>query len=158
MLHYNVKPIRLMLRPSSLLAALLATVILGACLIVLCMPAHLMLRLGACLLIITAGAYAMMQHAWLSLPTSCRGLELNAKGELQLLLNDGKSLAVTISPVSYINASVTILNVLDSRHRRFSVILTADRVEAESFRQLRVWLRWGRHHWQVEAQPKDVRE
>ena len=79
MAHYNVKPLRLMVRPSRWLAALFIMVSLAACVIVLCMPLHhwfnfflaefFGLEFFICLAIIAAASYAVAQHAWLVLPT-----------------------------------------------------------------------------------------
>ena len=166
MAHYNVKPLRLTVQPSRRLAALFITVSLAACAIVLCMPLHLWfeffglesfgLKFFVCLAIIVATAYAVMQHAWLVLPASCRMLELDAKGGLQLLRNDGTREEALLLPDSFVNARLTVLNVKIGRRRR-SVLLTPDRTEAEAFRRLRVWLRWGRHDWRRTQVPEEVR-
>ena len=166
MAHYNVKPLRLMVRPSRWLAALFIMVSLAACVIVLCMPLHhwfkfflaefFGLEFFICLAIIAAASYAVAQHAWLILPASCRMLELDAKGGLQLLRNDGTREEALLLPDSFVSARLTVLNVKIGRRRR-SVLLTPDRTEAEAFRRLRVWLRWGRHDWRRTQVPEEVR-
>lgn len=70
MSHYSVKPIRLVLQRSQLLAAVLMQASLSACLIVLCMPVHLGLKLAACALIIAAAGFYIALHAWLLMPWS----------------------------------------------------------------------------------------
>lgn len=80
----------------------------------------------------------------LQLPGSLVSLELNGKGELHVMRKDGKTHRVEVSPESFVAPYLTILNLRISGkilHRH--LLVTTDRVDAEAFRQLRVWLRWG---------------
>lgn len=143
--HYSVKPIQLTLQPSYLLAAVLAAAGAGACLIVACMPLAISLRFLVCVPIIFATLYCIAQEALLSLPWSYAGLELNHKGELQLISQDGTRSAATVLPSSFMAAYLTILNLkLEHSRWRRNLIVTPDRVDSGAYRQLRVWLRWGR--------------
>lgn len=143
--HYNVKPIQLTLRPSYLLAAVLATAATGACVVVVCMPLAVSLKFLVCVPIIVATPYFIAQEATLSLPWSYVGLELDYKGELRLIRKDGTSSAATVLHSSFMAEYLTILNVkLEHSRWRRNLILTPDRVESGAYRQLRVWLRWGR--------------
>ena len=143
--HYNVKPIQLTLRPSYLLAAVLAAAAIGACLIVACMPLALSLKFLVCVPILLVTPYFIAQEALLNLPWSYAGLELNHKGELRLIRKDGTSSAATVLHSSFMAAYLTILNVkLDHSRWRRNLILTPDRVDSGAYRQLRIWLRWGR--------------
>ncbi|HEX5539083.1 MAG TPA: protein YgfX [Methylophilaceae bacterium] len=152
--HYSVKPIRLVLQRSYLLAALLMLASVSACLAVLCMPVHPGLRLAVGVLIMAAGTFYIVLHAWLGLPWSYRMLELDAKGELRLTRKDGASVVATVLPDSFVGAYFLILNVKVSGSRwRRSLIVTSDRAAAQPFRQLRVWLRWGRHDWRLQDLP-----
>lgn len=143
--HYNVKPIQLTLRPSYLLAAVLAAAAIGACFVVVCMPLAVSLKFLVCVPIILATPYFIAQEALLSLPWSYAGLELVHKGELRLIHKDGTSSAATVLHSSFMAAYLTILNLkLEHSRWRRSLILTPDRVDGVAYRQLRVWLRWGR--------------
>lgn len=154
--HYSVKPVRLVLQRSCLLAALFMLASLSACLIVLCMPVHLGLRLAVCIVIITAGILYTVLHAWLGLPWSYHMLELDAQGKLRLTRKDGTSVAASVLPDSFVGAYLLILNVKVSGSRwRRSLIVTWDRADTEPFRQLRVWLRWGRHDWRSQDLPEE---
>lgn len=148
MAHYNVKPIRLTLRRSLLLAASFAAASVAAVTIVLCMPVHPGIKIAACLLIAAAAIRTLLQHAWLALPGSYQGLEVDSRGELRLWRKDGTQQAAAVLPDSVAHPYLTILNIRAAGCRwRGSVLITPDRVDAEPFRQLRVWLRWGRHDW-----------
>jgi hypothetical protein len=155
MTHYSAQPLHLPLRPSPRLAALFITVSLAVCGIVLCMPLHNGARLVVCLAVVAATAYAVAHHAWLALPWSCRLLELDTAGKLQLLRRNGTCIEVAVLPDTVANARLTVLNVRAGR-RRISLLLTADRVDAEPFRRLRVWLRWGHHDWRRTQAPEEV--
>jgi toxin CptA len=81
----------------------------------------------------------------LRLPGSLVGLELNSKGELHVQRQDGKKQSVTVLADSVVLPYLTILNLkMDGRRWHRHMLITPDRVESNAFRQLRVWLRWGR--------------
>lgn len=150
--HYNVKPIRLVLRPSYLLAALLGGAALGACIIVACMPLSVWLKLLLCPVIAMAAAYHIAAQALLLLPGAWLQLELNSLGELQVSRKDGLVKAAVVLESSFVAAYLSILNLRISGSRwRVSLIITPERVDSTAFRQLRVWLRWGRQAVSEEA-------
>jgi len=142
--HYNVKPVHLSLKPSYWLATILGISSLGACIIVICMPMPISLRIVICVPVILAALYFIAEQALVLLPWSLTGLALNAKGELSAMRKDGLNSAASVQPSSFVAAYLTVLNlkVSDSRWRK-NLVLTPDRVDAEAFRLLRVWLRWG---------------
>lgn len=144
MSHYNVKPIKLNLKPSYWLAALLAASSLGACIIVLCMPMPISLKIFICVPVVLAAAYFIAQDTLILLPWSFTGLALNTKGELLVTRKDGLDSTASVLPSSFVAAYLTVLNlkISGSRWRR-NMLLTPDRVDGDVFRQLRVWLRWG---------------
>jgi toxin CptA len=79
----------------------------------------------------------------LSEPSSCTALVLE-KGAVALTLRDGKSLAGTVSRDSVVTPLLTLLNIKTGRGLLSrSVIILPDSMDAESFRRLRVWLKWG---------------
>lgn len=113
--------------------------VLGALLFALPLWAGLALAL----LLLCSLLYYLLRDAWLGLPTSCIGLIQEGEGAV-LLRRDGTRLSCAILQDSLVMPYLTVLNVLppESRFAR-SVVILADSMEAESFRQLRVWLRWG---------------
>ncbi|HZV99173.1 MAG TPA: protein YgfX [Methylophilaceae bacterium] len=143
--HYNVKPIRLALQPSYLLAVVLAGAALGACIIVAWMPLSLWLKLLLCLAIAVSAAYHIAAQALLLLPGAWLQLELNSLGELQVSRKDGLVKSAVVLESSFVAAYLSILNLRISGSRwQANLIITPDRVDSTAFRQLRIWLRWGR--------------
>lgn len=109
------------------------------------MPLAVSLKFLVCVPIIVATPYFIAQEALLSLPWSYVGLELDYKGELRLIRKDGTKNAATVLHSSFMAEYLTILNVkLEQSRWRRNLILTPDRVDSGAYRQLRVWLRWGR--------------
>jgi toxin CptA len=142
--HYNVKPIQLNLKPSYWLAGLLAVSSLGACIIVLCMPMPVSVKIFICVPVVLAAAYYIAQDALVLLPWSCTDLALNTKGELLVTRKDGLVSLAGVLPSSFVAAYLTVLILKTGASRwRRNLLLTPDRVDAEAFRRLRVWLRWG---------------
>lgn len=94
-------------------------------------------------LLLSSLLYYLLRDAWLRLPASCIGLV--QEGEAYVLLRrDGMHLRCGISPDSLVTPQLTVLNVLPQGARfARSVVILGDSMEAESFRQLRVWLKWG---------------
>lgn len=108
------------------------------------MPLAGLLKTGLVMLVAAASFYHVMD-ALLRLPWSLVRLELNGKGELHVTRRDGLKQQVSILPSSVVLPVLTLLNFrLEDQFRRRHMLITSDRVDAESYRQLRVWLRWSR--------------
>ncbi len=87
----------------------------------------------------------LLRDAWLRLPHSCARLVLEEEGAV-LVRRDGAELSCRILPGSMVTPWLTVLNILPQGARfARSVVILPDSLDAESFRQLRVWLRWGSH-------------
>ncbi len=96
----------------------------------------------AFLVVLSLGSH-LRREAWLSDPSST--VELILEGDqIMLTTRAGKHLACKLLQDSLVTPFLTVLNVLPlgARFSR-SVIILPDSLEAESFRQLRVWLKWG---------------
>lgn len=69
-------------------------------------------------------------------------------GECHLKQNNDENFVVHIMPDSFVSAYLTVLRVAPEEYRWFKVwqyryiFLLQDNIDAESFRQLRVYLRW----------------
>lgn len=88
------------------------------------------------------GLYALRLHARLSLLQSCRVLRLEQLPQVTLVQNDGQHLAGTLGAASVILPWLVLLDIRLATHRRRSVVLCADSLDADSLRRLRVALRW----------------
>lgn len=108
------------------------------------MPLALGLKLLLGVLVMVSSTYHVMD-ALLGLSWSLVGLELNSKGELHVRCKDGKKQSATVLGDTVVLPYLTILNLkIGDRRWRRHMLITPERVEPDAFRQLRVWLRWGR--------------
>lgn len=131
------------LQPSRYLAAMLITAhgITLAALLPLALPLWAKAALASLMLL------SLMHHlrrdAWLSAPSA--GVALMLEGErVVLTTRGGEQWAGQILHNSLVTPFLTVLNVLpQGAHFARSVVILPDTLDAESFRQLRVWLKWG---------------
>jgi toxin CptA len=88
-------------------------------------------------------AYHLWRDAWLSAPSAAVALVLEGD-QVVLSTRGGEQLTGKILRGSLVTPLITVLNVLpqSARHAR-SAIIMRDSLDAESFRQLRVRLKWG---------------
>lgn len=97
---------------------------------------------AACLLLLSLRD-GLLRHAWLALPHSCAGLVLEEEG-MVVVRRDGTHLPCRILPGGLVTPWLTVLNLQPQEGRSMlSVVLLPDSLDAESFRHLRVSLRWG---------------
>lgn len=149
MSYYSAKPIQLDLAPSANLVWMIALASLTACLVLLFLPLAAVLKALSVALIVAIAVYYIRQHGALTLPRSIVRLTLNPETGLLVMEKSGMSYQVTVLPSSFVAPYLTVLNLQATETgRRFSLILLTDNTEPEGFRQLRVWLRWGRE-WQA---------
>ncbi|WP_366910330.1 protein YgfX [Methylotenera sp.] len=142
-----MKPITLIFKPSTKLIALLisAGVFFSAMLLLTPIPLSLSVLL---LLIIISTSYFVMLDGTLSLPKSWKSLKINKAGECHMIQKNDEGFGVQIMPDSFVSAYLTILHVVPEEFKWFKfwqnryILLLQDNTDAESFRQLRVYLRW----------------
>ena len=86
----------------------------------------------------------LWRNAWLFAPSSAVTLLLDGD-RIVLTSRSGEQVAGKMLPDSLITPLLTVLNVLpQDAYLARSVIILPDSLDAESFRQLRVCLKWGR--------------
>lgn len=154
---------RLVLSSSAYLAALL-TVVHGLALLSLAavLPAWAAVASGG--LILASLAYYLLRDAWLMLGASCVALAMDEEG-VEMYLRNGKRVAGVVLKDSVVTPALAVINVRpqDARGTR-SLVILPDSLDAESFRELRVWLMWGDYPAQGDApmrrddQVRQVRE
>jgi toxin CptA len=107
------------------------------------------------LLILTAmlaTLHALALHALLLRPSSIVRIEVTASGEMRCMLRSGEMFAATVLSSSTVMPWLTVLNLkLPGKRLARHVILLPDALDANEFRRLRVWLRWG-----SQALPKEI--
>jgi toxin CptA len=144
----KMKPIQLDFKPSILASGLFTLMSLGALAIVMLLAFSWQIKLLLSSMIIASAIYALLCHGLLLLPWSYVALKINMKNQLQLKRKNGQVLEVTAQPNSVVTPYLTVLNscVKDATfmHRLLDqhLIIFPDAVNADDYRQLRVWLRW----------------
>lgn len=131
------------LRPSRCLASLLAIahIIALAALVPLDAPAWLRLTLG--LAILYSMLHCLLRDAWIFDSPSSTVLILENEGTVRFVRN-GKTLEGRVLPDSVVLPYLAVLNIAPKDgYLTQSVIVLPDSLDAESFRQLRVQLKWG---------------
>lgn len=106
--------------------------------------------MAAALLLLVSLRQCLLCHVWLSLPHSCAGLVLEEEGAV-FIRRDGAHLPCRILPGSLVSPWLTVLNAQPQNARGvLSIVILPDSLDAESFRQLRVRLRWGNYSSQTD--------
>ena len=101
-------------------------------------------------LVLGSLAYVILGRGLLLMPWSVVTLDVNIKNELMLMRRDGVQMKnLLVYPDSVVTPYLTLIRYqpqgVQWMWRLFSsyVIVFPDAVDTESFRRLRVWLRWG---------------
>jgi toxin CptA len=90
------------------------------------------------------GGYYQLSHAALRKGHSCVAFRLEDDCGIVLVLRNGRHLSGRISPDSLVTPYFIIVNVMgNERGDGRSLLIMPDTMGAESFRRLRVVLRWG---------------
>jgi toxin CptA len=145
-----MKPIQIDFKPSISLTLIISTMGLGAS-VILILPALLwqlksLLGIG----IFASATYAVCQYGLLVLPWSCVALNVDSYNQLTLVLRNGDQLQVQLCPDSVVTPYLTVVHYQVKNMpflRRLAaahLVILPDMLDAESYRQLRVWLRWGK--------------
>jgi toxin CptA len=149
-MNNKMKPIRLDFKPSITLTLIICAMGVSTVLILI-LPAliwQIKLLFGICIL--TAVIYTVCQYGLLLLPWSCLALNINSSNQVQLVYRNGKVLSVDVCRDSLVTPYLTVVNckvqVANLFAQLFSphLVILPDMLEAEAYRQLRVWLRWGK--------------
>lgn len=129
--------------PSHYLAAILMAAHGATLAALFSLPFPLWVKTALTFLLLLNLGYQLRRAAWLSAPSAAVALKL--EGELALLTTRaGEQLSGQILRDSLVTPHLTVLNVLSQGARLArSVVILPDSLDAEAFRQLRVWLKWG---------------
>lgn len=131
------------LRPSWLLALCLATMHVLALGSAWLIPLALAVKIGMAVVLSSSLLFGLRQHVWRAGKRSVCAIRLTGECEISLQGQDGTWLEAAILPSSFISPYLTVLNLkIETERRARHVVLLPDAMDAEQFRQLRVWLRW----------------
>lgn len=102
------------------------------------------------ILVVIWTSYAVALSSLLILPWSCVALHVNLKNELEIVRRDGSKYSdVLICNDTVVTPYLTVIRYQQKnapylwRVFKSSLIVTKDSTDANIFRRLRVWLRWG---------------
>jgi len=134
-------PLRIALEPSPHLFVLYAFVLGGGLLSLWLAAPPWPLGLATSLLALGLCIGVLRRHVWLSAPAAIRELVWEADGLWRLLRVDGSESEACLQGDSFVHPYLVVLNFRQLDGRRCSVLLTPQRVSAETLRRLRVRLK-----------------
>lgn len=114
------------------------------------LPLQVFWRMLMMVPVVLATAFSIWRYAFLALPSSIVTIQINSKNQLKLVRKDGQHLSVQVQANTVVTSGLTVLNCQLEEASLWQkilvqhVIILPDMVDAESYRQLRVWLRWGK--------------
>jgi len=131
------------LRASSRLAWLLLAAYAAAMVAVVAMPLAWWLRFAGCALLLAVGAIMIRRHALLKAADSIVRLRLMRDGSCELVTRDQRLISGELRPGWFASPLMVVVRIACSGER-FSrgIALLADAADADSLRQLRVFLRF----------------
>lgn len=144
-----MKPIHINFKPSKILSALIICASIAAGCILLLVDLSWTVKLLSVLAILVAAIYVVLFRGLLLLPSSYLVLSVDVKNQLKLIRKDGKHLKVSVLPDSVVTPYLTMIHfsgddaTLLARWFGQYLIILPDALDADGYRQLRVWLRWG---------------
>jgi toxin CptA len=111
-------------------------------------------KAGLAFLVLFSLIYHLRRDAWLSASSAIVSLILD--GEMIILISrGGEQFAARILRDTLVTPFIAVLNVLPEGTRLSrSMVILPDSLDAESFRQLRVWLKWGAQPGWATSSPK----
>lgn len=131
------------LQPSRYLAAFLVAAHGAALAMLVPLALPVWAKTALSIVILFSLAYHLRRDALLSSKIAVMALMLEEE-QAVLTLRGGDQLAGQVLRDSLVTPYITVLNVLPQGARLArSVVILPDSLDAESFRQLRVWLKWG---------------
>ena len=132
------------LRPSRFLALLFFLLCMLSLVSIWMLPLPVTGLLVLTLAVLCWVAYYLLLDANLSRERSCVAFRLGDQDEIVLVLRSGTHLTGRVSADSLVTPFLVILNVaLKEQRGRRSLLVMPDTMGAESFRRLRVALKWG---------------
>lgn len=131
------------LRPSRYSYGFLAAACLISIFFLLKLPVNIGWQVISCLLVVAACVFVLLRDVRLVLARSCIAFRLESKHVITLMQRDGRHVSGTVMTGGVVLPLIVLLSVqLDGGGRR-SLWLMEDSMNVNSFRRLRMMLRWG---------------
>ena len=135
--------LKLSLRPSRLLATLLALAHGAAIAIILFVSIPPWVQAIAVTCLVVQLIFVVRRYALLLAPDSPVAIEIHSDNTISGQARRGKWSEYAVLGDSYVTAFLTVLNLRGAEsHAVKRVVILPDSMDAEEFRRLRVWLRW----------------
>ncbi|MEQ1813124.1 MAG: protein YgfX [Candidatus Nitrotoga sp.] len=132
------------MRPSKYLAGGVVAALGAVFVLLFLMPLPWWVKLVASAAVLISAVYYLRHDAYLSMQTSNARLQIDA-GQVTITRRNGQSWSGLVLHDSFIAPQMVILNVLpEGAYFSRSVIILTDSLEQDSFRQLRVLMKWSR--------------
>lgn len=110
---------------------------------ILFLPIFWPLKAVAGVILIASLFYYLRRHAWLEANNSIIEVEINTACSCTVHTRGGERYRGSLLPATFITSHLVILNLArDDSRARLAVVIFADAVDAERFRELRVLLKW----------------
>jgi toxin CptA len=137
--------LKISLRPSRVLAAILIVAHGAAIAAVVAVDMPLWLKLIAAAALILSLFLTVRREALLLTPDAAVALEISADDVLSIQTRRGEWLECEVLGSTYVMSFLSILNLRQTDGGATTrIVILPDSIAAEDFRKLRVWLRWGR--------------
>jgi toxin CptA len=136
-------PLRLRLKRSKSLALLLCAAHVVPAAALWASPLPIVADIGGSVLLALSATWSVRGHAFRTAPGSVVELELYEDCTLSARTADGRWLQCKMVGSSFCSRVLTVLNLRsESAWGVHPVLISADSVEPDAFRRLRIWLRW----------------
>lgn len=139
----KLNPLRVELKPSHRLAALLGAAHGGVLLLLMILPLPQWSIVLIAVLLLGSAVHTIARHARRLGKHAVTALELIDREQLQFRTGDGVWHRGELLDSSTISLWIVLLNIRTDRGRNRHVVIPGDGIGADDFRHLRVWLRWG---------------
>ena len=131
------------LQPSKYLTLAICIACLLPLGILFTLPLGMMLQVALGFFVVVAGAFILFRDARLGLAHSCVAFRLEVDDSISLMLRDGRHLGGRLRAGGAILPYIVLINVRLEQGGHRGLVLLKDSMDADSFRRLRVLLRWG---------------
>ena len=134
-------PLTVSLKPSRTLATILLAAHAASGILLAMLPLPLWLKVVGVAIVLVAAWHYVRHYALLITQTAVRELRMLPDGKVDILRSDWQSARLTGE--QFVHPLLTIIRCrLESRRRPIAIVILPDMLDAESFRTLRVRLKW----------------